>query len=50
MARLAGTTGACAALAARSRTLPIAVVFDERDLVRLGALIDGVLKGGPSRG
>lgn len=45
LARLAGATGACADLAARSRVLPIAVRFEERDLVRLGALVDGVLKG-----
>jgi tetraacyldisaccharide 4'-kinase len=44
LARLAGVTGARADLAARSRTLPIAVTFDERDLVRLQALLDGVLK------
>lgn len=44
LARLAGLSGAAAMLAARSRTLPIAVTFDERDLVRLDALLDGVLK------
>lgn len=49
LARLSGTTGARADLRARSRTLPIAVTFEERDLVRLGALVDGVLKGGPVR-
>lgn len=45
LARLAGRGGALAALAARSRTLPIAVTFEERDVVRLDALIDGALKG-----
>lgn len=45
LARLAGTSGACAELAARSRVLPIRVHFDERDFLRLGALIDGALKG-----
>ena len=45
LARLAGQGGALATLAARSRTLPIAVTFEERDLVRLDALLDGVLKG-----
>lgn len=44
--RLAGTSGASAELAARSRVLPIRVHFDERDFVRLGALIDGALKDG----
>lgn len=46
LARLAGLPGACGDLAARSRTLPIRVAFDERDRVRLDALIDGVLKRG----
>lgn len=46
LARLAGTAGACAALAERSRVLPVAVTFEERDLLRLDALIDGVLKTG----
>jgi tetraacyldisaccharide 4'-kinase len=45
LARLAGQSGALATLAARSRTLPIAVTFEDRDLVRLDALLDGVLKG-----
>jgi tetraacyldisaccharide 4'-kinase len=44
LARLAGRLGACGELAARSRVLPITVCFDERDLVRLGALVDGVVK------
>ncbi|MGE0023203.1 MAG: tetraacyldisaccharide 4'-kinase [Hyphomicrobium sp.] len=44
LARLAGAKGACRDLAGRSRALPIAVAFEERDLVRLGALVDGVLK------
>lgn len=44
LARLAGAKGACRDLAGRSRALPIAVTFEERDLVRLGALMDGVLK------
>jgi tetraacyldisaccharide 4'-kinase len=47
LARLQGESGACAELARRSRVLPIAVTFEERDLLRLDALIDGVLKGGP---
>lgn len=46
LARLVGASGACAELAARSRALPIRVHFDERDFIRLGALIDGALKGG----
>lgn len=50
LARLAGATGACGDLAARSRVLPIAVAFEERDLVRLGALVDGALKDGRLRG
>jgi len=45
LARLAGTTGSLLKLASRSRVLPITVTFDERDLVRLQALVDGVLKG-----
>jgi tetraacyldisaccharide 4'-kinase len=49
LARLSGSAGACGVLAARSRAIPIAVGFDERDRLRLGALIDGVLKG-PARG
>lgn len=44
LVRLAGASGACADLAARSRTLPISVAFDERDVVRLQALLDGALK------
>lgn len=44
LARLANTAGALGELAARSRVLPIAVTFEERDLVRLQALVDGVLK------
>ncbi len=44
LARLSGATSACADLVARSRALPITVTFEERDLVRLGALLDGVLK------
>lgn len=43
-ARLAGATGACGALARRLETVPIAVVFDQRDSLRLDALIDGALK------
>lgn len=49
LARLAGTMGACAALAERSRVLPIAVTFEERDLLRLDALIDGVMKASGPR-
>lgn len=45
LARLAGLGGARSDLAARSRVLPITVRFEERDLVRLAALLDGVLKG-----
>lgn len=45
-ARLSGTTGALAELKARSRTLPIAVTFEERDLLRLYSLIEGALKAG----
>lgn len=44
LARLAGATGARVDLAARSRTLPISVTFEERDVVRLQALLDGALK------
>lgn len=47
LARLAGTKGAAANLAALSRTLPIEVRFEDRDLVRLRALIDGAIKAGP---
>lgn len=43
-ARLSGTTGALAELKARSRTLPIAVSFEERDLLRLYSLIEGTIK------
>ena len=49
LARLAGAAGELATLKARSRTLPIKMTFEERDLVRLHALIDGALKAG-SRG
>jgi len=42
--RLKGAAGARGELAARSRTLPIRVAFDEKDLLRLDALIDGALK------
>jgi tetraacyldisaccharide 4'-kinase len=41
--RLSGATGARADLARRSQTLPIRVAFEERDLLRLDALIDGAL-------
>ena len=44
LSRLAGATGVLAELRARSRTLPIKVTFEERDLVRLQALIDGAVK------
>jgi len=44
--RLMGTTGARADLARRAKTLPIRVVLDARDQLRLDALIDGALKGG----
>ncbi|AHB48768.1 tetraacyldisaccharide 4'-kinase [Hyphomicrobium nitrativorans NL23] len=46
LARLAGTTRTLDKLRERSRTLPIEVTFDERDLVRLHSLIDGALKVG----
>lgn len=46
-ARLTGGTGSVAQLAALSRTVPIAVKFEDRDLVRLQALIDGALKVSP---
>lgn len=46
LARLAGATGASAKLRERSRTLPIMVTFEERDLLRLHSLIDGALKAG----
>ena len=45
-ARLAGATGASAELRGRSRTLPIQVTFEERDLLRLHSLIEGALKTG----
>lgn len=45
LARLAGGSGAPGELASLSRTLPIEVQFDDRDLVRLRSLVDGVLKG-----
>ncbi|MBN8911808.1 MAG: tetraacyldisaccharide 4'-kinase [Rhizobiales bacterium] len=45
LARLAGLPGARSDLMARSRVLPIAVTFEERDLMRIQALLDGVLKG-----
>jgi tetraacyldisaccharide 4'-kinase len=47
LARLAGAKGARARLASLSRTLPIEVRFEERDLVRLRALVDGALKSAP---
>lgn len=46
LARLSGLAGARGELAVRSRAVPIAVQFEERDLVRLDALIDGALKAG----
>jgi tetraacyldisaccharide 4'-kinase len=46
LARLSRLPGARAELASRSRAVPIAVRFDERDEVRLEALVDGALKGG----
>lgn len=46
LARLAGAQGALAELKARSRALPIAVTFDDHDLLRLASLIDGALKAG----
>jgi tetraacyldisaccharide 4'-kinase len=49
LARLAGAGGARGRLASLSRTLPIRVGFDDRDLVRLVALIDGALKAAASR-
>jgi tetraacyldisaccharide 4'-kinase len=47
LARLAGTKGAIGRLAALSKALPIEVRFEDRDLVRLRALIDGVIKAAP---
>jgi tetraacyldisaccharide 4'-kinase len=44
LARLTGGSGSCAELARRSRAVPIRVVLDERDLMRLRSLLDGVLK------
>lgn len=44
VARLGGTTGACAELAAVSRPVPIRVVFAEPDAERLDALIAGALR------
>jgi tetraacyldisaccharide 4'-kinase len=46
LARLVGAKGAAAALAAMSKTLPIEVRFEDRDLVRLRALVDGAIKAG----
>ena len=45
LARLAGSTGTLAALAAATRTLPVRLAFAEADAERLGALIDSALKG-----
>jgi tetraacyldisaccharide 4'-kinase len=47
LARLAGAKGATSTLASLSKTLPIEVRFEDRDLVRLRALIDGVIKAAP---
>jgi tetraacyldisaccharide 4'-kinase len=47
-ARLAGDA-ALAGLAAQTRVLPIDLTFDERDLGRLGSLIDSALKGASRR-
>jgi len=46
LARLAGTAGRCGELRHASTALPIRVAFDERDLVRLRSLLDGVLNRG----
>lgn len=42
LARLDGTDPACRALRAAARALPVALRLGERDMARLGALIDGV--------
>jgi len=47
-ARLAGDA-ALAGLAGRTRVLPIDLTFDERDLGRLGSLIDSALQGASRR-
>jgi tetraacyldisaccharide 4'-kinase len=47
--RLAGAGAARRTLAEASRTLPITVKFEDRDLVRLTALIDGALKAASQR-
>jgi tetraacyldisaccharide 4'-kinase len=44
LARLAGSAGSLAALAAATRTLPVRLAFAEADAERLGALIDSALK------
>lgn len=49
LARLQGLTGAREVLAHASRALQIAVSFEERDLMRLKALLDGALKGATQR-
>ena len=43
-ARMAGDAS-LAGLAAQTRVLPIDLTFDDRDLSRLGSLIDSALKG-----
>ena len=51
MARLQGSSGKRGELLASSRALPIRLVFDDRDLGRLAALIDAAIKtGGEVRG
>lgn len=45
MARLDGGGPRCRALAAAARTLPIILRLDERDALRLGALLDGLVRG-----
>lgn len=47
--RLHGAGGTRGELAARARTLPITMVFNERDRLRLDALIDGALNAGQRR-
>ena len=44
IARLRGTEGACADLAAMSRPLPIKIVFAEQDAERFDALVQGALQ------
>ncbi len=49
LARLAGSSGECGRLQARSRAVPIRLAFDERDLVRLESLIEAAVGRGDAR-